>query len=111
MCACASGIQLNRSLQVVDGVLFCVHGGLSPKLKRIDQLRYINRNIEPPQEGLYADLLWSDPDEEGEGYSVRDDDNIISLNLSSRSTFRSTPEVRAICLAKAQQRTFYTRID
>lgn len=56
--------------QIIDSKIFCVHGGLSPQLQKVEQLHLLNRNIEPPQEGLFADLLWSDPDEEGEKYSV-----------------------------------------
>lgn len=51
----------------VDSMFFCVHGGLSPSLKTIDDIRGsadgggINRFSEVPHEGLLCDLMWSDP--------------------------------------------------
>lgn len=48
---------------LVDGKVFCVHGGLSPKIKRIDQINTIERKIEIPHEGPFCDLMWSDPDD------------------------------------------------
>eukprot|EP01119_Soliformovum_irregulare_P014266 TRINITY_DN3897_c0_g1_i1.p1 TRINITY_DN3897_c0_g1~~TRINITY_DN3897_c0_g1_i1.p1 ORF type:complete len:502 (-),score=124.72 TRINITY_DN3897_c0_g1_i1:225-1730(-) len=39
----------------------CVHGGLSPDIKTIDDIRDIDRFCEPPQSGPMCDLLWADP--------------------------------------------------
>lgn len=46
---------------VLNGQFFCVHGGLSPKIKRLEDIFHINRFIEPPSFGPMCDLLWSDP--------------------------------------------------
>ncbi|KAL7067926.1 putative serine/threonine protein phosphatase [Cryptosporidium serpentis] len=46
---------------VVNGKFFCVHGGLSPELRSVDQILSINRFQEPPRSGLYCDILWADP--------------------------------------------------
>lgn len=46
---------------IVDGRLFCVHGGLSPLLKSIDDIRKCERREEPALSGMVAHLLWSDP--------------------------------------------------
>lgn len=46
---------------IVDGRFFCVHGGLSPELLRVEDMRRINRFVEPGNHGLLCDLLWSDP--------------------------------------------------
>jgi serine/threonine-protein phosphatase 4 catalytic subunit len=48
---------------IVDGRVFCVHGGLSPNLQSIDQIRAIDRKQEVPHDGPMCDLLWSDPDD------------------------------------------------
>jgi len=40
----------------------CVHGGLSPDIKTIDQIRTIERVQEVPHQGAFSDLMWSDPD-------------------------------------------------
>jgi len=46
-----------------SGAVFCVHGGLSPAIATIDQIKLIDRKQEVPHEGAMCDLLWSDPDE------------------------------------------------
>jgi len=48
---------------LVDGRIFCVHGGLSPVLKTIDQMQTLERVQEIPNEGPYSDLMWSDPED------------------------------------------------
>ena len=48
---------------IVDGKVFCIHGGLSPEIKTIDQVRLIDRRMEIPHEGPFCDLMWSDPEE------------------------------------------------
>lgn len=48
---------------VVDAKILCVHGGLSPEVRMLDQIRVLNRAQEIPHEGGFADLMWSDPDE------------------------------------------------
>jgi serine/threonine-protein phosphatase 6 catalytic subunit len=47
----------------VDGCILCVHGGLSPDVRTLDQIRTIPRNQEIPHEGPFCDLMWSDPEE------------------------------------------------
>eukprot|EP00928_Gymnodinium_smaydae_P061966 TRINITY_DN45915_c0_g1_i1.p1 TRINITY_DN45915_c0_g1~~TRINITY_DN45915_c0_g1_i1.p1 ORF type:complete len:331 (+),score=52.93 TRINITY_DN45915_c0_g1_i1:227-1219(+) len=48
---------------IVENSIFCVHGGLSPDIKLLDQIRTINRVQEIPHEGAFGDLVWSDPEE------------------------------------------------
>jgi len=47
----------------VDGRVLCIHGGLSPELKTLDQLRVLERVQETPHQGALCDLVWSDPEE------------------------------------------------
>lgn len=46
---------------VVEGKIFCIHGGLSPDIKALDQIRLFERRMEVPHEGPFCDLMWSDP--------------------------------------------------
>lgn len=47
---------------IIDGKIFCVHGGLSPSIQYLDQIRTIDRKQEVPHDGPMCDLLWSDPE-------------------------------------------------
>ncbi|MCP9257404.1 Serine/threonine-protein phosphatase [Dirofilaria immitis] len=55
---------------LVAGKILCMHGGLSPQLKSIDQLRQITRPIDPPNPSIHIDLLWSDPDGSIKGWQA-----------------------------------------
>jgi serine/threonine-protein phosphatase PP1 catalytic subunit len=46
---------------IVANKIFCVHGGLSPSLAHMDDIRQIARPTDVPDYGLLNDLLWSDP--------------------------------------------------
>lgn len=46
---------------IVASKIFCVHGGLSPSLSNMDDIRHIERPTGVPDYGLLNDLLWSDP--------------------------------------------------
>jgi serine/threonine-protein phosphatase 6 catalytic subunit len=48
---------------LIEGKIFCIHGGLSPYVSTVDQIRLINRKMEIPHEGPFCDLMWSDPDD------------------------------------------------
>jgi len=48
---------------LIGDKIFCCHGGLSPDLHSIDQVRKITRPTDIPDQGLLCDLVWSDPDE------------------------------------------------
>ena len=47
---------------LIDSRILCVHGGLSPDICTLDQIRTIDRRQEIPHEGPYCDLMWSDPE-------------------------------------------------
>ncbi|XP_017154076.1 serine/threonine-protein phosphatase 4 catalytic subunit-like [Drosophila miranda] len=54
---------------IIDGKIFCIHGGLSPSISTLDQIRLIDRKMEIPHNGSMCDLLWSDPEDQI-GWSV-----------------------------------------
>lgn len=58
-----SGLRLTNPQAVIDGSVLCVHGGLSPDVRTLDQVRMIDRVCEIPHEGPFCDLMWSDPED------------------------------------------------
>lgn len=48
---------------IIDGRVLCVHGGLSPDIRTLDQIRTLDRRQEIPHEGAFSDLMWSDPED------------------------------------------------
>lgn len=63
--------ELLNSIQV-ESEIFCLHGGLSPSIETLDNIRNFDRVQEVPHEGPMCDLLWSDPDDRcGWGISPR----------------------------------------
>jgi serine/threonine-protein phosphatase PP1 catalytic subunit len=54
---------------VVDDKIFCGHGGLSPELASLSQIRKLARPCEVADSGLLCDLLWSDPEDGAFGWA------------------------------------------
>ncbi|KAI7151406.1 Serine/threonine-protein phosphatase 2B catalytic, partial [Hortaea werneckii] len=46
---------------VMNKQFLCIHGGLSPELHTLDDLKSLDRFREPPTHGLMCDILWADP--------------------------------------------------
>ncbi|GAB1610233.1 uncharacterized protein LOC106868130, partial [Argonauta hians] len=57
---------------LIEGTILCMHGGLSPDLIDLNQIREIERPLDVPDHGLVCDLLWSDPDEDIAGWGEND---------------------------------------
>lgn len=47
-----------------DNSIFCLHGGLSPVIDKLDHIRALDRVQEVPTDGPMCDLVWSDPHEQ-----------------------------------------------
>lgn len=60
---CCSVFDLLTVAALIDEKILCVHGGLSPDIKTVDQIRYLQRNQEIPHKGAFCDLVWSDPED------------------------------------------------
>mgnify|MGYP002524130045 FL=1 len=57
---------------IIDEKILCMHGGLSPDLKNIQNIQEISRPTDIPDTGLLCDLLWSDPDKDVLEYDEND---------------------------------------
>ncbi|UYV63540.1 PPP4C [Cordylochernes scorpioides] len=83
---------------IIDGKIFCVHGGLSPSIQTLDQIRTIDRKQEVPHDGPMCDLLWSDPeDTQGWGVSPRGAGYLFGSDVVSQ--FNAANDIDMICRA------------
>ena len=57
---------------IIDDKILCMHGGLSPDLKNLQNITEISRPTDIPDTGLLCDLLWSDPDKDVLEYDEND---------------------------------------
>jgi serine/threonine-protein phosphatase PP1 catalytic subunit len=57
---------------LIDGRILCLHGGLSQDLRRLDQLRQIQRPSDGEDDALVCSLLWSDPERRVETWEASD---------------------------------------
>lgn len=53
---------------LIEDAALCMHGGLSPELKRFTQIENLQRPMAIPDSGLACDLVWSDPEEGSSGW-------------------------------------------
>jgi len=52
---------------IINGKFIALHGGISPELKTIEDIKRIDRFKETPKQGIFCDLLWADPVENEHG--------------------------------------------
>ena len=84
---------------VIDEKILCMHGGLSPDLKNLNQIHKIPRPLEVPDTGLLCDLLWSDPDKSVSGWE--DNERGVSFVFGNNviSSFLEDNDMDLICRA------------
>eukprot|EP01113_Clastostelium_recurvatum_P030886 TRINITY_DN3801_c0_g1_i3.p1 TRINITY_DN3801_c0_g1~~TRINITY_DN3801_c0_g1_i3.p1 ORF type:complete len:493 (-),score=149.96 TRINITY_DN3801_c0_g1_i3:105-1526(-) len=49
---------------LMNGKFLCIHGGISPEIRTLEDISSIQRFQEPPPSGPMCDLLWADPMED-----------------------------------------------
>ena len=71
---------------IIDEKIFCTHGGLSPDLHSLEQIRRFPRPTEVPDQGVLCDLLWSDPAADATGWE--DSERGVSYHFSSNEVLK-----------------------
>jgi serine/threonine-protein phosphatase 4 catalytic subunit len=81
---------------IVADQIMCVHGGLSPSLRTVDEIKNLDRKLEVPHDGPMCDLLWSDPEEiENWGLSPRGAGYIFGRDVAKK--WNDTNKLSMIC--------------
>ena len=83
----------------IDDKILLMHGGLSPELKNVEQLKKIMRPTDVPEEGLLCDLLWSDPDANCDGWGPNDRGVSVVFSQSVLKKFLEKNDLDLICRA------------
>ena len=83
----------------IDDKILLMHGGLSPELKNVEQLKKIMRPTDVPEEGLLCDLLWSDPDMNCDGWGPNDRGVSVVFNENVLKKFLEKNDLDLICRA------------
>lgn len=76
---------------LVENSVFCLHGGLSPGIQKVDEIAQLKRFCDLPHEGPICDLLWSDPDESKKGFnpSPRQAGFLFGLDVTEKFLHRN----------------------
>ncbi|WVO21907.1 serine/threonine-protein phosphatase PP-Z1 [Cryptococcus decagattii] len=84
---------------IVASKIFCVHGGLSPSLKNMDDIRRIQRPTDVPDYGLLNDLVWSDPSDTALDWEDNERGVSFCYGKSVINAFLATHDMDLICRA------------
>lgn len=76
-----------------------MHGGLSPELNNLNQIRNIKRPCDVPESGLLSDLLWSDPSQEIKGWGPNERGVSYTFGADRVTEFLRKHQLDLICRA------------
>ncbi len=92
---------------IVDEKIFCMHGGLSPELGQMDQIKRIMRPTDVPDTGLLCDLLWSDPDKDIVGWGENDRGVSFTFGPDVVAQFLKRHDLDLVCRAHQVSSLFF----
>ncbi|KAJ6408983.1 hypothetical protein OIU84_008641 [Salix udensis] len=84
---------------LIDDKILCMHGGLSPDLTNLDQIRNLPRPTDVPDSGLLCDLLWSDPDKDIKGWGMNDRGVSYTFGPDKVAEFLMKNDMDLVCRA------------
>ncbi|KAH3660375.1 hypothetical protein OGAPHI_006961 [Ogataea philodendri] len=94
---------------IMNGQFFCVHGGISKHLRKVQDLESINRFVvDFPSSGLFCDLMWADPSNDydevlNEPDFVENYERGCSYMFSYNAVNRFLQDNGLLCLIRAHQ--------
>ena len=92
---------------LIDDKILCMHGGLSPDLTNLDQIRNLTRPTDVPDSGLLCDLLWSDPSRDVKGWGMNDRGVSYTFGSDSVSEFLMKNDMDLVCRAHQVSNIFF----
>ncbi|XP_074567378.1 serine/threonine-protein phosphatase PP1-like [Curcuma longa] len=84
---------------LIDNKILCMHGGLSPDLSRLEQIKTIHRPCDVPDSGLICDLLWADPGRDVEGWGENDRGVSWTFGADTVTDFLARHDLDLVCRA------------
>ncbi|ONK61192.1 uncharacterized protein A4U43_C08F27170 [Asparagus officinalis] len=84
---------------VIDDKIVCMHGGLSPNLSNLDQIKSLPRPTDVPDTGLLCDLLWPDPGREIQGWGMNDRGVSYTFGADKVAEFLTKHDLDLVCRA------------
>ena len=84
---------------LINDKIICMHGGLSPDLSSLEQLKKIVRPTEIPDAGLLCDLLWSDPDKLSTGWGENERGVSVTFSPQVVEEFLEKHDLDLVCRA------------
>ncbi|KAK9185303.1 hypothetical protein WN943_025659 [Citrus x changshan-huyou] len=84
---------------LIDEKILCMHGGLSPDLHSLDQIRSLQRPTDVPDTGLLCDLLWSDPSKDIQGWGMNDRGVSFTFGADKVTDFLQKHDLDLVCRA------------
>ncbi|OIW02700.1 hypothetical protein TanjilG_29476 [Lupinus angustifolius] len=84
---------------LIDDKILCMHGGLSPELTHLDEIRNLPRPVAIPDTGLLCDLLWSDPGRDVKGWGMNDRGVSFTFGPDTVAEFLAKHGLDLVCRA------------
>lgn len=82
---------------VIKKKIFCVHGGISPHLTSLKDIRNIKKPIEFTGEGLVTDLMWAESDPNIDEWRVGDNGMSVCFGVTPLKRFIKKFGFKLIC--------------